>query len=66
MLSSNNLNHLTVCKQIIVVSPCGVMAKVIDRGLEVSEFELQSGYYIRVRTNTIEKGLDRLIPPAMG
>ena len=34
------------------------MAKVLDGGLEVSEFELQSRYYVHFQTNTLEKGFE--------
>ena len=37
----------------------GVMAKVLDCGLEVSEFELQSRYNVFFRTNTHWKSLNR-------
>ena len=33
--------------------PCGVVVKVIERGIVVSEFELQSRYYVYLRTNTL-------------
>ena len=32
--------------------PCGVMVKAMDYGIAVSEFELQSRYYVHFRTNT--------------
>ena len=40
------------------------MAKVLDCGLEVSEYGLQSRYYVQFWTNTL--GMNALIPPAMG
>ena len=36
-------------------SSCGVMTKVLDFSQEVSEFELQSRYYINYRNNTTGK-----------
>ena len=39
------------------------MAKELNYGLEVDEFELQSRYYVPFRTNTLGKGMN---PPAMG
>ena len=48
------------------VSFRGVMAKVLDCSLEVSEFELQSGYYVLFQTNTLWTGMNPLTPPAMG
>ena len=43
-----------------------VMVKVMDCGIVVSEFVLQSRYYVHFRTNTLEKGMNPLILPAMG
>ena len=43
----------------------GVMAKVLDCGLKVNEFELQPRYYVHFWTNTIEKGMN-LILSVMG
>ena len=43
------------------------MAKVLDCGLEVSKFELQSHYYVPYQTNTLGKGMNSFIPqPTMG
>ena len=41
------------------------MAKLLDCGFEVSEFELQLGYNVRFRTDTLVKGKNILILPAM-
>ena len=46
--------------------PRGVMVKAMDCGIVVSEFELQSRYYVHFRTNTLGKGMNPLILPAMG
>ena len=46
--------------------PHGVMVKVIDRRIIVSEFVLQSRYYIHFQANTLGKGMKPLILPAMG
>ena len=46
--------------------PRGVMVKEIDCGIVSSKFELQSNYYIHFRTNTLGKGMNPLILPAMG
>ena len=43
----------------------GVMVKAIDSEIVVSEFELQSRYYVHFRANTLGKGMN-LILPAMG
>ena len=45
---------------------CGVMVKVMDCGYVVSEFVLQSRYYIHFRANTLGKGMNLLILLAMG
>ena len=41
--------------------PRGIMVKAMDCGIVVSEFELQSCYYVHFRA-----GMDPLILPAMG
>ena len=46
--------------------PHGVMVKAMDCRIVVSEFKLQSGYYIHFRTNTLGKGMNLLILPAIG
>ena len=45
--------------------PCGVMFKVMDCRIIISEFELQLRYYVHFRANTIGKGMNPLILPAM-
>ena len=44
----------------------GVMVKAMDYGIVVSEFELQSHYYVHFRANTLGKGMNPLILQAMG
>ena len=46
--------------------PRGVIVKALDCGIVVSEFELQSRYYVHFRTNTIGKGMNPIILPVMG
>ena len=46
--------------------PRGVMVKAMDCGIVVSEFVLQSRYYVHFRANTLRKGMNPLILPAMG
>ena len=46
--------------------PCGVMVKAMDCGIVVSEFVLQLQYYVHFRANTLGKGMNPLILPAMG
>ena len=46
--------------------PRSVMVKAMDCGI-VSEFELQSRYYVHYRSNTLEKGMNLIIlPPSYG
>ena len=40
--------------------PRGVMVKAMDCGIVVSEFVLQSRYYIHFRANTLGKGMNPL------
>ena len=51
--------HATGC-------PRGVMVKVMDFGIVVSEFILQLRYYVHFSANTLGKGMNPLILPAMG
>ena len=46
--------------------PRGVTVKAMDCGIVVSEFVLQSHYYVHFQTNTLGKGMIPLILPAMG
>ena len=46
--------------------PRGVMVKAMDGGIVVREFVLQSDYYVHFRANTLGKGMNPLILPAMG
>ena len=46
--------------------PRGVMVKAMDCGIIVSQFVLQLHYYIHFRANTLGKGMNPLILPAMG
>ena len=43
-----------------------VMVKVLDCGIIVREFVLQSRYYIHFRANTLGTGMNPFILPAMG
>ena len=49
-----------------VGSPCGIMGKVLDCGLEVSEFKLQLCYYVHFQPNTFGDGNNPLILPGTG
>ena len=55
-----------VCVCVCVTRGIVVMVKALDCGTKVSEFELQSRYYVHFWTNTYGKGMDPLILPAMG
>ena len=44
----------------------GVMVKALDCGIVVSEFKLQSCYYVQFRTNTHGKGMNTPYPPSYG
>ena len=46
--------------------PRSVMVKAMDCGIVVREFVLQSRYYVHFRANTLGKGMNPLILPAMG
>ena len=46
--------------------PRGVMVKAMDCGIVVSEFELQSRYYVHFNANTLVKGMNSIILLAMG
>ena len=35
---------------------CGIMVKVLDCGILVSEFELQLRYYVHFHTNSLQGG----------
>ena len=45
--------------------PRGVMVKVMDCGIVVREFVLLSRYYVHFRANTLGKGMNPLILPAI-
>ena len=46
--------------------PRGVIVKAMDCGIVVREFILQSRYYVHFRANTLGKGMNPFILPAMG
>ena len=43
----------------------GVVANVLDCDIIVSEFEIQSRYYVHFQINTLRKGMNLLIPRAI-
>ena len=46
--------------------PRGVMVKVMDCGIVVSEFVLQSRYYVHFRANTLWERYEAPYPPSYG
>ena len=50
----------------LVGCPRGVMVKAMDCGIVVREFVLQSRFYVHFPANTLGKGMNPLILPAMG
>ena len=58
--------HISVSLNLVRVCPRGVMVKVLDCEIVVSEFELQSRYYVHFRTNTLEKGMYPPYPSSYG
>ena len=59
----------TISKSWIVTGggyPRGVMVKAMDCGIVTSEFVLQSRYYVQFQANTLGKGMNPFILPAMG
>ena len=46
--------------------PRGVIVKAMDCGIVVSEFELQSRYYVHFRANTFVKGMNPFILLVIG
>ena len=46
--------------------PRDVMVKTMNSWIVVSEFVLQSRYYVHFRANALGKGMNPLILPAMG
>ena len=42
------------------------MVKAMEAGIVVSEFELQSRYYVHIRTNTPGRGMNPLILQTIG
>ena len=61
LLRSNNRSNNNIGGD-----PRGVMVKAMDCEIVVSEFVLQSRHYVHFRANTLEKGMNLRILPAMG
>ena len=58
--------HPTILLSAMVGSPRGVMVKAMDFGIIVCKFEILLCYYVHFRKNTLGKGMNLLILPAMG
>ena len=43
-------------------SPLGVVANMLVCDIMVSKFKLHLHYYVHIQTNTLEKGMNSLIP----
>ena len=56
---------LIYCIKLYNRDPHGVAANVLDCAVVVSEFEPQSCYYDYFRTNTLWRGINSLMLPAM-
>ena len=59
-------NKENIASQTFRGCPRGVMVKAMDCEIVVSEFVLQSRYYVHFRANTLGKFMNPLILPAMG
>ena len=64
-LSPHSRTH-TYALKLIGGCPRGVMVQAMACGIVVREFVLQSRYYVHFRANTLGKGMNPLILPAMG
>ena len=65
-LNRTNTNEQTIKYKVAGGCPRGIMVKVIDCGIIVREFVLQWCYYVHFRANTLGKGMNPIILPAMG
>ena len=55
-----------VCVCVCAGCPRSVKVKAMDCRIVASEFVLQSRYYVHFWTNTLRKGMNPFILPAMG
>ena len=62
--------YIVLCRRCSLLrlsgAPRGVMVKAMACGIVVSEFVIQSRYYVHIQANTLGKGMNPLILPAMG
>ena len=56
------------CYKVKINQGClrGVVANVLNCDIVVSEFKLQSRYYVHLRTNILGKDMNSFLPSAMG
>ena len=66
LASQNGVFHILVSITLPGGGPRSVMVKAMGCGIVVREFVLQSRYYVYFRANTLGKGMNPLILPAMG
>ena len=66
LILCTQLNGYKFCFVSLRGCPRGVMVNAMDCESVVSEFELQSHYYVHFRKNTLRKGMNSLILPDMG
>ena len=66
--SKCGLHRVPYTRSLTIIGGCprGVMVKAMGCGIVVREFVLQSRYYVHFRANTLGKGMNPLIRPAMG
>ena len=50
----------------VMIKAGGVMVKALDCGIVLSEFEIQSHYYVHFRTYTLGRGINPLIFLSVG
>ena len=65
------INNLSLGVSLLTTIPQSItltitLVKAMDCGIIVSEFVLQSRYYVHFWANTLGKGMNPLILPAMG
>ncbi len=60
------ISTVSKSKTVLFQTIRGVMVKAMDCGIVVRKFVLQSRYYVHFRANTLGKGMNPLILPAMG
>ena len=60
------IRTLFLSVEYVVGGPNSVMVIALNCRIVVSEVELKSSYYIHFRTNTLGKGMNPLVLPAMG